>query len=77
MASVLGDPAVDGRPALWVVVASAGPALALNAVPAALASWFAHRAGRRGDARGWVPAGLLIAVMVGVVVLNAAAYVLG
>jgi hypothetical protein len=75
--SVLGDGAVDGRPPLWVVVAAAGPALVLNAVPAALASWFAHRAGRRGDARGWLPAGLLIAAMVGVVALNGAAYLLG
>lgn len=40
------------------------PALLVVAVPAAVASWFAARAARRGDRRGWVPAGILLGATV-------------
>ncbi|MFC5040933.1 hypothetical protein [Ornithinimicrobium kibberense] len=39
-----------------------------------MSAWFARRADRQGDRRGWVPAGILTLVAVGFVGLNLAAY---
>ena len=51
------------------------PAVLIVALPALPASWFAARAARHGDGRGWLPAGLLIAVAVLFALQGLAAYV--
>ncbi|WP_156875873.1 hypothetical protein [Ornithinimicrobium pekingense] len=68
---LLGYPVGDARPPLWAGVLATVPALAVFALPAVLSSWFAARASRRRrDRRGWVPAGILVALAVGFTVLN-------
>lgn len=68
---LLGYPVGGERPPMWAGVLATVPALVVFALPAVLASWFAARASRRRrDRRGWVPAGILIALAVGFAVLN-------
>ena len=75
LASLLGRP-VGGtvEPPLWAILASSVPALLVFFLPAVVSAWFARRADRQGDRRGWVPAGILTLVAVGFVGLNLAAY---
>ncbi|MGD8199842.1 hypothetical protein ACQE98_04180 [Ornithinimicrobium sp. W1679] len=75
LASLLGHP-VGGsvEPPPWAVLVSSVPALLVFFLPAVVSAWFARRAARHGDRRGWVPAGILTLVAVGFVALNLAAY---
>ncbi|HSP60648.1 MAG TPA: hypothetical protein VLO09_06270 [Ornithinimicrobium sp.] len=75
LASLLGHP-VGGavEPPTWVILVSSVPALLVFFLPAVVSAWFARRAARHGDRRGWVPAGILTLVAVGFVALNLAAY---
>lgn len=66
-----GDQRVPAATAALVAV----PAVILVAVPAAVSAWFARRAARLGDTRGWLPAALLITVTVVFALQNLAAYV--
>lgn len=68
----VGETAVDDPP-LWAILVATVPALLVFCVPAAVSSWFARRAALRGDRRGWVPAGLLIAAAVLFIGMNVAA----
>lgn len=52
----LGYPVGGEEPPLWAVLVATVPALAMMWVPAAVSGWFATRAARAGDRRGWVPA---------------------
>lgn len=62
---------------MWAAALALVPALVVFAVPALLASWFAHRAAARGDRRGEVPAGILIGVAVLFTLMNLLAPLLG
>jgi hypothetical protein len=70
--SALGyDPADPlNRPPFWAGAISTIPALLVFAAPAFLATRFARRAAGAGDRRGWLPAGIAIALAVAFVVLN-------
>ncbi len=72
--SLLGYPG-DQRvpPATAAIVAI--PAVLIVALPAGVSAWFARRAARLGDTRGWLPAALLITVAVVFGLQNLAAYV--
>lgn len=77
LVSLLGYPSAEVTvPPLWAVVLASIPALALFAIPAAVATFFARRAEATGDPRGRVPAWILIAVTVGFAILNAGQYLL-
>lgn len=68
---LLGYPVGGEQPPLWAGALATVPALVVFALPAGLSSWFAARANRRHrDRRGWVPAGILIALAVVFTVLN-------
>lgn len=54
----------------WADAIAAIPTVVVLALPAMLSSWFARKAAAAGDRRGWLPAGILIAVPVLVVVVN-------
>lgn len=75
--SQLGYEVGAGEAPLWAAALALVPALVVFAVPALLASWFAHRAAARGDRRGWVPAGILIGVAVLCTLMNLLAPLLG
>lgn len=75
--SLLGYPGDEvAVPPLWAVVLASVPALAVFAIPAAVATFFARRAAAAGDLRGRVPAWVLIAVTAGFAVLNAGQYLI-
>lgn len=73
--SALGYPVGEEGPdaPVWAMLVATVPALLVFCVPAVVSSWFARRAALRGDRRGWVPAGLLIAAAVLFIGLNVAA----
>ena len=64
--AILGYPVGDtaGEAPLWAILLATVPALLVFCAPAVISSWFARRAAAHGDRRGWVPAGLLIALAV-------------
>lgn len=71
--SLLGH-AGDGRVPAATAALVAIPIVIVVAVPAAVSSWFAVRAARRGDTRGWLPAGILVLVAVIFAAQNLLAY---
>ncbi len=64
----------DGEAPLWAVLLASVPAILVFFVPALVSAWFARRAARQGDRRGWVPAGILAVVAIAFLALNVAAY---
>lgn len=68
--ALLGYPVGGERPPFWAGALATVPALAVFALPAVLGTKFARRAARAGDARGWWPAGIAIALAVAFAVLN-------
>ncbi len=74
LSSLLGYPAGgDTRPPVWVMLTATVPALVVFALPAVIASWFARRASAVDDRRGWVPAGILVALTILFIGMNVAA----
>ena len=71
------DADTGAAPPLGVGVVVVGAALAVLAIPAVLAWWFAHRAKVRGDTRGRVPAVVLSVLLAAFVAQNLLAWVAG
>ena len=67
---LLGQSVEGGDLPLWARAVAMVPAVVVFAVPAVLSSRYARRATEAGDPRGWVPAGILIALTAAFVVVN-------
>lgn len=78
LAALLGYPVgEDGTTPFWVVLAAAGPALLVFAVPGILAVLFGRRAMRLGKRTALAPAVVGAAIAVTFILQNVLAYVVG
>lgn len=78
LAALLGYPVgEDGTTPFWVVLAAAGPALLVLAVPGILAVLFGRRAMRLGRRAALAPAVVGAAIAVTFILQNVLAYVVG
>ena len=75
--ALLGHPVGGESAPVGVILASAIPALAVFAVPAALATSFAQRAARAGEPHAWLPAYVGLAVAGVFILQNVLAFLLG
>ena len=67
----------DGIPSWWVVTVTLVLSVAVFCTPAALATWFWHRAEARGDDRAKLPAIILYVLSAAFIGVNLAAYLVG
>lgn len=77
LATLLGYPTGAGTPPPTTLLFATAPALLVFCIPAGVSAYFARRAAAHGDRRGWLPAGLLIAISVLFIALNAVSAMVG
>ena len=68
--SALGYRTGFDTPPFWAGLLATVPALVVFAIPAAISTFYARRAGREGHRSGWIPAGFMLALVAFFVVLN-------